>query len=243
MNYRIVNGSISYGAETILEEINFEIKEKDKIAIVGRNGSGKSTLLNAIVDNTMLEEGIGEEKFNIYKQGSPNIGFLKQIEFKDSSKTLLDEILKVYEPILNLENKIIKLSNDMQKSTDQKTIKDYTEALDKFEVIGGYTYKKEYEIALKKFGFNDEDKKKRIDQFSGGQRTKIAFLKLLLSKPDILLLDEPTNHLDITAIEWLENYLKSYAKAVVIVSHDRMFLDKIVNKVYEIEYATMLSKL
>ena len=239
MNYRIVNGSVSYGAETILEEINFEIKEKDKIAIVGRNGSGKSTLLNAIVDNSMLEEGIGEEKFNVYKQGNPTIGFLKQMDFEDSSKTLLDEILKVYEPILNLENKITKLANEMQDNTNQKVIKEYTEALDKFDIIGGYTYKKEYEIALKKFGFTDEDKNKKIDQFSGGQRTKIAFLKLLLSKPDILLLDEPTNHLDITAIEWLENYLRNYTKSAVIVSHDRMFLDRIVNKVYEIEYATM----
>ena len=239
MNYRIVNGSISYGAETILEEINFEIKEKDKIAIVGRNGSGKSTLLNAIVDNSMLEEGIGEEKFNVYKQGNPIIGFLKQMEFEDSSKTLIEEILKVYEPILNLENKIAKLANEMQDNTNQKLIKEYTEALDKFNVIGGYTYKKEYEVALKKFGFTEEDKSKTMDQFSGGQRTKVAFLKLLLSKPDILLLDEPTNHLDITAIEWLENYLKNYTKSVVIVSHDRMFLDRIVNKVYEIEYATM----
>ena len=239
MNYRIVNGSISYGAETILEEINFEIKEKDKIAIVGRNGSGKSTLLNAIVDNAMLEEGIGEEKFNVYKQGNPIIGFLKQMEFEDSSKTLIEEILKVYEPILNLEDKIAKLANEMQDNTNQKLIKEYTEALDKFNVIGGYTYKKEYEVALKKFGFTEEDKSKTMDQFSGGQRTKVAFLKLLLSKPDILLLDEPTNHLDITAIEWLENYLKNYTKSVVIVSHDRMFLDRIVNKVYEIEYATM----
>ena len=239
MNYRIVNGSISYGAETILEEINFEIKEKDKIAIVGRNGSGKSTLLNAIVDNSMLEEGIGEEKFNIYRQGNPIIGFLKQMEFEDSSKTLIEEILKVYEPILNLEDKIAKLANEMQDNTNQKLIKEYTEALDKFNVIGGYTYKKEYEVALKKFGFTEEDKSKTMDQFSGGQRTKVAFLKLLLSKPDILLLDEPTNHLDITAIEWLENYLKNYTKSVVIVSHDRMFLDRIVNKVYEIEYATM----
>ena len=239
MNYRIVNGSISYGAETILEEINFEIKEKDKIAIVGRNGSGKSTLLNAIVDNAMLEEGIGEEKFNVYKQGNPIIGFLKQMEFEDSSTTLIEEILKVYEPILNLENKIAKLANEMQDNTNQKLIKEYTEALDKFNVIGGYTYKKEYEVALKKFGFTEEDKSKTMDQFSGGQRTKVAFLKLLLSKPDILLLDEPTNHLDITAIEWLENYLKNYTKSVVIVSHDRMFLDRIVNKVYEIEYATM----
>ena len=239
MNYKIVNGSISFGAETVLEEINFEIKEKDKIAIVGRNGSGKTTFLKAIVDNSMLEEGIGEEKFGIYKQGSPNIGYLKQMEFEGSNDTMLDEILKVYEPIIKLEEKIERLAKELEISQDERLIKDYTNSLDRFEQVGGYTYKKEYEIAIKKFGFSEEDKAKKMNQFSGGQRTKIAFLKLLLSKPDILLLDEPTNHLDITAIEWLEGYLKDYPNAVVIVSHDRMFLDQIVNKVYEIEYATM----
>ena len=239
MNFRIVNGSISYGAETILEEINFTIKEKDKIAIVGRNGSGKTTLLKAIVDNAMLEEGIGDEKFGVYKQGNPVIGYLKQIDFEDPSATLLDEILKVYKPLVELEKKIETLSQKLNDVSTPELIKSYTEAMDMYDMQGGYTYKKEYEIAIKKFGFSKEDESKRIDQFSGGQRTKIAFLKLLLSKPDILLLDEPTNHLDIVAIEWLEEYLKNYNKAVVIVSHDRMFLDRIVNKVYEIEYASI----
>ncbi len=240
MNYRIVNGSISYGAETILEEINFEIKEKDKIAIIGRNGAGKTTFLNAIIDNDILEEGIGEEKFHVYKQGSPVIGYLQQMNFENSNKTMLEEILEVYETIINLENRIQEKEKALQDQTDEKTIKEYTNALEQYEIQGGYMYKKEYETAIKKFGFKEEDKDKKISAFSGGQRTKIAFLKLLLSKPDILLLDEPTNHLDITAIEWLENYLRNYPKAVVIVSHDRMFLDKIVNKVYEIEYASMV---
>ena len=239
MNYKIINGSVSFGADTILEEINLEIKDKDKIAIVGRNGAGKSTLLNSIINNNMLEEGIGEEKFNIYKQGNPNIGYLKQINFENSNLTMLEEILKVYENIIKLEEKISELANKLQISSDEYLIKQYTNSLEKFEMLDGYTYKKEYEIAIKKFGFSEEDKKKKINEFSGGQKTKIAFLKLLLSKPDILLLDEPTNHLDITAIEWLENYLKNYPKAVVIVSHDRMFLDRIVNKVYEIEYGKL----
>ena len=239
MNYRIVNGSINYGAETILEEINFEINERDKIAIVGRNGSGKTTLLKAIVNNSMLEEGIGISKFKVYKQGSPAIGYLKQIDFEDDSKTMLEEILKVYKDITDLENKIENLSSKMQESNDEKLIRNYTESLDKYKFLGGYTYKKEYETAIKKFGFKSEDENKKISEFSGGQRTKIAFLKLILSKPDILLLDEPTNHLDIAAIEWLEGYLRNYPKAVVIVSHDRMFLDRIVNKVYEIEYGTI----
>lgn len=239
MNYKIVNGAISYGADTILEEINFEIKEKDKIAIVGKNGSGKTTLLKAIVDNEMLEEGIGETKFGVYKQGTPTIGYLKQIEFENSENTFLQEILKSYEDIIKLENKVNSLQERLQIETNDQLIKEYTENLERYEINGGYTYKKEYETAIRKFGFSESDKNKKINEFSGGQKTKIAFLKLLLSKPDILLLDEPTNHLDIATIEWLESYLRNYTKAIVVVSHDRMFLDKIVNKVYEIEYASI----
>ncbi len=239
MNYRITNGSVSYGAETILEEINFEVKGNEKVAIVGRNGSGKSTLLKSIINNELLEEGTGEEKFNIYKEGSPVIGYLKQIEFDDDNITMLDEILKVYKPIIDLEEKINKLVEKMQNNSSEELVKEYSKANEKYEILDGYSYKKEYETAINKFGFSKEDKYKKIGEFSGGQRTKIAFIKLLLSKPDILLLDEPTNHLDIKAVEWLEKYLKNYPKAVVIVSHDRMFLDRIVNKVYEIEYGTI----
>ena len=233
MNYRIVNGAVSYGAETILEEIDIEIKEKDKVAIVGRNGAGKTTLLNAIINNDMLEEGIGEEKFNVFKQGNPVIGYLKQIEFNEKN-TLLDEVLKAYKPIIELEERIKKLEEELKNNTDEKMIEAYTSARDRYEIIGGYTYKKEYQTIIRKFGFTSTDEQKRISEFSGGQKTRIAFIKLLISKPDILLLDEPTNHLDIETIEWLESYLKNYPKAVVIVSHDRMFLNKIVNKVYEI---------
>src|SRR5699024_7443375 len=142
---------------------------------------------------------IGENKFGIYKQGAPIIGYLKQIEFEDSTGTMLEEILKVYKPILQLEEKISRLEKELESNSNEKLIKEYTDALDRFKMQDGYTYKKEYETAIRKFGFTDEDKTKKINQFSGGQRTKIAFLKLLLSKPDILLLDEPTNHLDIMA--------------------------------------------
>lgn len=239
MNYRITNASISYGADTILEEINFEVKGTQKIAIVGRNGSGKSTLLKAIINNEMLSEGIGTEKFNIYKEGSPQIGYLKQIDFEDDSITMLEEILKVYKIITDLENKIAELVIRMQTDKSEQIVEEYLKAQERYELLNGYTYKKEYETAINKFGFSKEDQNKKLSEFSGGQRTKIAFIKLLLSKPDILLLDEPTNHLDITTIEWLEGYLKNYSKAVIIVSHDRMFLNKIVNKVYEIEYGTI----
>lgn len=239
MNYKIVNGSVSYGADTILEEINFEIKEKDKIAIVGRNGCGKTTLLKAIIDNSMLEQGVGETKFGVYKQGSTVIGYLKQIQFEDSNILMVDEIRKVYSEIIALEEKISILEKKLQVDSNDKNIKEYTNALERYKLLDGYTYKKEYETAIYKFGFTKEDMKKTIGEFSGGQKTKIALIKLILSKPDILLLDEPTNHLDIETIEWLESYLESYPKAIVIVSHDRMFLDKIVNKVYEIEYGAI----
>ncbi len=239
MNYTIVNGAVEFGAETILEEINFEIKGKDKIAVIGRNGAGKSTLLKALIDNSMFTEGIGEDKFNIYKEGSLNIGYLKQVDFEDENITMLDEILKVYKPVLDLEKKMEKLLEMMQNDKSEELATEYSKTMDRYEFLEGYTYKKEYETVINKFGFSSEDKSKKISEFSGGQRTKIAFIKLLLSKPDILLLDEPTNHLDVTTIEWLEGYLKNYPRAVVIVSHDRMFLDKIVNKVYEIEYGAI----
>ena len=238
MNFRITNGSVSFGAETILEEINFEVKGKEKVAIVGRNGAGKSTLLNAIINNEMLTEGIGEDKFNIYKEGNLKIGYLKQIDFEDDSITMIDEILKVYQELIDIEKKLDQLVLKMNESSNEELAKEYSKTRDRYELLDGYTYKKEYETAINKFGFKPEDKFKKISEFSGGQKTKIAFIKLLLSKPDILLLDEPTNHLDITTIEWLEGYLKNYSKAVVIVSHDRMFINKIVDKVYEIEFGT-----
>ena len=134
------------------------------------------------------------------------------------------------------EDRLAYLLEKMNEGENEKYIEEYSALLDRFTNAGGFYFEKEYEAAIKQFGFSESDKYKPLSDFSGGQRTKIAFLKLLLSKPDLLLLDEPTNHLDIEAVEWLESYLSSYKKAVVIVSHDRMFLDKIVDVVYEIEY-------
>ncbi len=239
MKYQIINGAITFGNNTILEEINFTINKSDRIAIVGRNGSGKTSLLKSLVDNDMLESGIGLDDLRIVKIGKPSIGYQEQRAFSNLDVTLLDEILKVYKDITNLENKIKKLEDKMISNATSETILEYTDCIERYKLIGGYSYKKEYEVALNKFGFSSEDKMKKLSEFSGGQRTKISFLKLLLSKPDILLLDEPTNHLDIVTVEWLEEYLSNYPKALVVISHDRMFLDKIVNKVYEIEYATL----
>ena len=149
---------------------------------------------------------------------------------------MLDEILKVYKPIIDLEEKMAKTVEIMQTDKSEELAMSYLKMQQRYEFLEGFTYKKEYETAIRKFCFTEADKYKKISEFSGGQRTKIAFIKLLLSKPDILLLDEPTNHLDIVTIEWLESYLKKYPKAVVIVSHDRRFIDKIVDTIYEIEY-------
>lgn len=236
MEYKITNGSVSIGATTILEEINIDIKHKDKVAIIGRNGAGKSTLLKAIIDNSMLSEGVGEEKFSIFKNGVGSLGFLEQNSLNDSKNTVLEEILIVYKPLIDMENKIRLLEEKLELGAKEKEIQDYTDLTEQYKLRGGFEYKKEYLVALEKFGFDESYRNKKVAELSGGERTKLALLKMLLSKPDILLLDEPTNHLDLEAIEWLEDYLNNYSKSIIMVSHDRMFIGNVVNKIYEIEY-------
>lgn len=238
MYYKITNGSISYQGNTILEEVNFIIKDKEKIGIVGRNGTGKTSLLKSIINEIPLEQGLGNENLSIQVVGNPKIGYIKQENNNDDMK-MLDYILTSYQDIINIENKINNLEERISTNYQEKDLILYNELLDKYKLINGYGYKKEYEAALTKFGFTDSDKNKLLSEFSGGQRTKLSFIKLLLSKPDILILDEPTNHLDITTVEWLEKYLKNYPKSIVIVSHDRMFLDNVCNVIYEIEYGSL----
>jgi len=236
MLIKIVNGSVRFGADTILEDINFEIKDREHIAIVGRNGSGKTTLLKSILGEIELEEGIGEDKFQFISVGSPKIGYIKQEGICFDDTTLLDEIKKCYKDIISIENKIKDLEFKMESKYSEDVLNQYHYLKDQYKYIGGYTYKKEYETAINKFGFSEEDKYKKLSEFSLGQRTRISLMILLLSKPDILLLDEPTNHLDIVTVEWLEEYLREYPKSFVVISHDRLFLDRVVNIVYEIEY-------
>ena len=238
MQYKIQRGAVVFGADVILQDVNFDIKNTEKIAIVGRNGCGKTTLLKLIAGEVDLHKRDSDEDIFIMKSGNPEIGYLKQMAFEDKTITMEEEVRKAFSKILSMQQELEEKRHLMEAEPTEQNIKMYTTLHDQFVYLGGYYFEKEYEIVLKEFGFTAEDKKKRLEEFSGGQQTKIAFVKMLLSKPDILLLDEPTNHLDMRTIEWLEQYLKDYKRAVVIVSHDRMFLDRIVDVVYEIEYKT-----
>lgn len=235
MRIEIINGSVEYDGNTVLSEINFSVSDKEKIALVGRNGSGKTSILKCISGEVPLVSGTGDEKFSFSISVAPKIGYLQQVSLNDEL-TLRQEILSAYKDVVGLENKLQNLLDKMSENPSDENVGAYSRAMERFENIGGYLYKKEYLTAVSKFGFSAEDLDKKLSCFSGGQRTKIALMKLLLEKPDVLLLDEPTNHLDIAAVEWLEGYLKNYKNSVVIVSHDRMFLDRIVGVVYEIEY-------
>jgi len=236
MKYTIRNASLSLKGNTILDYINFDVGDSEHIGIVGRNGAGKTTFLKALIEPDMFEEGMEDEPFVVRKLGEFSIGYQSQITFSNEDRTLLEEIGSSFKEILEIEKKLEKLTEVMKSDSSEVLIKEYTEALDRYEYVGGYTYKKEYEVMIRKFGFGEEEKYRKISSFSGGERTKIAFIKLLLSKPDLLLLDEPTNHLDLEAIEWLEGYLKNYKGSFVVVSHDRMFLNNIVGVIYDVEY-------
>ncbi|MBQ7725738.1 MAG: ABC-F family ATP-binding cassette domain-containing protein [Clostridia bacterium] len=231
MQWRIQNGAVDLSGEPILRKIDFEINDNSKIAVVGRNGCGKTTLMKLIAGCLSPNE-----KPCLTVAGKPKIAMLDQMTFEDDRRTLVEEIRSAYGELLALQNELENASREMESAQTEENILTYTTLLDRFEHAGGFTFQKEYEGALRHFGFSEEEKQKRLSAFSGGQRTKIALLKLVLLKPDILLLDEPTNHLDIEATEWLETYLKTYKKAFVVVSHDRMFLDRVATEVYEIEH-------
>lgn len=238
MLYQISNGAVAFGDDVILHSIDFEIRNTEKIAIVGRNGCGKTTLLKLISGEVEMEKLDSDESAFIAKAGNSEIGYLKQIAFDDPDVTLEQEVRKCFVKMDERKAELARAAAELEHDYSDEKVARYTAMEEAFKDDGGYYYEKEYEVMIRKFGFSDDERKKPIRDFSGGQQTKIAFIKLLLSKPDILLLDEPTNHLDVTTIEWLEGYLKSYPKAVVVVSHDRMFLDNVVDVVYEIEYGT-----
>lgn len=236
MRYQIRHALVQYGSDTILEDVNFEIHDNEKIAVVGRNGCGKTTLLKLISGEIRMNNPDSDETCGISMAGKQRIGYLRQISFAGSSLTVEEEIEKAFEPIFACEARMQEVEELLKNNAGQELLHEYDRLQKQMEALRGYTWRQDMEILFQRFGFPLEDLKRPIGSFSGGQQTKVAFIRLLLSRPDIMLLDEPTNHLDLPTIEWLEDYLKSYDRAVVIVSHDRMFLDRVIDVTYEIEY-------
>ena len=224
-----------YSGTPILENVQFEVKKGERIAVVGRNGAGKSTLLKMIADEIDFDSG------EIHKPQSVVLGYFAQSSHVNSNDTIYNEMLSVFAETIKLKGQLEELSLKMAEedpSSEQylRIIEQYQNLNHRFELMSGYTYESEINNILNRFKFNEIGFDQKISNLSGGQKTRLALAKLLLQKPDVLILDEPTNHLDIDTIEWLEGYLKKYSGAVVIVSHDRYFIDQIATTIYEIEY-------
>lgn len=226
------NVSKSYGTDVILEKISFNIEEKEKAAIVGVNGAGKTTLFKIITGEISSDSG------DIYFKKDSSFGYLKQNAIPNSEGTIYNEMLAVFSPLIKAEEDLRQMEHEMShmSGTELKEhMKKYSDLQYKFELMDGYSYKSRIKGVLKGLGFTEDDFDRPVKSLSGGQKTRVYLGSLLLSKPDLLLLDEPTNHLDIESIAWLEDFLRSYTGAVLIISHDRYFLDKIVTKTIEIE--------
>ena len=224
-----------YGADIILSNIKLEVQTRDRIALVGRNGAGKSTLLKIISGNLSYDSG------EIIKPKDVKIGYLAQDTGLESTLSIWEEMLSVFEELRKQEQALRKLEQEMSNPSlfenpiqYEKVLKEYDELQVQFKENGGYQFEADIRSVLHGLNFHSFDYNTKISSLSGGQKTRLALGKLLLSKPDILILDEPTNHLDIDTLSWLEQYLQSYDGAILIVSHDRYFLDEVVNQVYEI---------
>ncbi|MFL0194105.1 ribosomal protection-like ABC-F family protein [Clostridium sp. WILCCON 0269] len=225
----------NYGIDVILENVTFNINEGDRVALIGPNGAGKSTLFQILTNKISHDSG------ELFVDKTKTIGYLTQHLSLDSSNTIYDEMLTVFQDIIDLENKLIKLEtlmnepyNSKNENYQNKLIDNYTICSELYRNRGGYTYKAEINRVLAGLGFSQNEFCDSINIISGGKKTRVALCKLLLTKPDILLLDEPTNHLDLEAIEWLEEYLKAYKGTIIIISHDRYFLDTITHSTMEL---------
>ncbi len=216
----------------VIKNASFHIEDNEKAAIVGINGAGKTTLLKIIVGSLSADHG------TVTFAKDKNYGYLAQHQAVDSENTIFDELLTVKQEVLDLEASIRQTEQEMKSASDSKLellLKKYDNLMHRFETINGYAYKSEITGILKGLGFTEEDFAKKVETLSGGQKTRIALGKILLQKPDLIILDEPTNHLDLNSIAWLETYLINYKGAVIIVSHDRYFLDKIATKIIELD--------
>lgn len=228
------NISKSFGSNEIIKDANFLVNEHEKVAIVGVNGAGKTTLLKILTGEERADSG------NVILAKDAKLGYLRQINNVDSTLSIIDELYTVIEHILNMEKRMLEMQEQMQHLSGEELealYSSYTALTHSYELMDGYAAKSKVIGILKGLGFDENDFDRKINTLSGGQKTRVFLAKLLLEEPDIILLDEPTNHLDLRSIEWLESYLLNYKGAVIIVSHDRYFLDKIVSKVIDIENA------
>lgn len=227
----------SFGATSILEDVSFSVNKNEKVAIIGDNGEGKSTLLKIITRQLEADKG------SVYFEDSNSVGYLSQQVIDDIEHTLLEEMELAFSKLKKIEKEMAELVEKMSVSDDKDLVNRYSLLQETYENLGGYEYKYQIHQMLAKFGFDESYYDRALKTFSGGERTRASFVKLLLNRPSLLLLDEPTNHLDLVMIEWLEKYLKTYSGTVVIVSHDQVFIDNLVDKVVELENhkATMYS--
>ena len=226
--------SKSFGEKVILNDASFHIEEREKAALIGNNGAGKTTLLRIIMNEISADSG------QVVLMKDKKIGYLAQYQDVSGHRTVYEELLTTKQYIIDMEDRMRAIEVQMKNASGEeldRLMNTYTRLTHEFELENGYAYKSELMGVLKGLGFTDEDFSKQVENLSGGQKTRVALGKLLISKPDILLLDEPTNHLDMESISWLETYLLNYPGAVFIVSHDRYFLDKVVTKVIEIDAA------
>ncbi|KFZ27354.1 MAG: putative ABC transporter ATP-binding protein YheS [Candidatus Izimaplasma bacterium HR2] len=222
-----------FNGDVLFNNISFEINSKDKIAIIGKNGTGKSTLIKMIIGDLDIDKG------DVYKNSKAVFGYLSQDVISSKNNTLIFEMREVFKDLINLGEKIALLTEKLALMPDDKELlKRYSTMEHNYEIQGGYEYHYKIDLILSKFGFTKDEYKREIITFSGGEKTRIAFAKLLLINPDLLILDEPTNHLDIDIIEWLEDYLNKYAGAVLIVTHDKYFISKVCRKIIEIDHGT-----
>lgn len=224
--------SKSYGVDPILHDCSFFVNDNEKAAIVGNNGTGKSTMMKIIMGELSADEG------TVTLSKDKTIGYLAQYQDLSSHNSIYDEVKSVKQNLIDMETRLMEYEKQMSHVTGDELselMETYTNLEHRFQLLNGYSYKSEIEGVIKGLGFTEEDFHKQIGTLSGGQKTRVALCKLLLEKPDIIMLDEPTNHLDLNSIKWLENYLLNYNGAVLVIAHDRYFLDKIVTKVIEIE--------